>query len=678
MASYTPPNIIGGEIESAPLNQNEQATKVAVDDNDTRISTNTSNIALKADKTALDVETAARISGDNVLDTNKLDKTIYNAHVAGTSDKHGAEDINYNGSVVADNVKDAIDANDSRISNIIAQSGTSDTEVVDSRESPYYDTTYAVLKDRLDNIETSKAEDNKINNSSGYLPSDFYGNVKTILACEESREDITFVAGAYSQSNVKIGKDSISSLTGVLQSQIGVTFNTSQNLSKFNDNTDINSDSFVTIPITITGTTPTQIVLEIGTSTTRDVDEFQKNFTIADNDFKVLKAKFSDFLEVGTPDISNINRISILAVGGDVTTQFFIDEIQFVKADPETKSYPQPFQINGRSVADVLGNAEFAVVKEFGKPSIVMLKPVDSGTPTPALKFKQVFDDFTAISSITLKTGFSTFQELASMHSDNSNNLFVRYSGTPVDTLELVSVVNGVVTTFVGEVVPFDNGDTLDVIIHKQGNDVNVTIYRNNDTANPYHIKGTTTLTGLSQAFKNISSREFDINYAGVTELPFTARSGYAFRAGSLDEQQFVQVRTLDVQSIPDDDAWHDVVFPFDSADNNFGILLDDGVTFELKEAGKYIMHALLAFNQSAITGVMQIRIYRGDNTMVAGDSANAIVESTQPTIVQCMDARRYSDGTTFKVQAKQSSGSSLDIQAYTGYSNEFFLAKIG
>ena len=43
MGSYTPPNVIGGEIESTPLNGNEAATKVAIDDNDSRITSETAN-----------------------------------------------------------------------------------------------------------------------------------------------------------------------------------------------------------------------------------------------------------------------------------------------------------------------------------------------------------------------------------------------------------------------------------------------------------------------------------------------------------------------------------------------------------------------------------------------------------------------------------------------------------
>ena len=79
----------------------------------------------------------------------------YDNHVAGTNDKHDAEDINYSGDVAgATNVKQALDNTDSRIDTIVTGDATSVAEVVDSRYSSVKDVSYSTLTDRLNANET--------------------------------------------------------------------------------------------------------------------------------------------------------------------------------------------------------------------------------------------------------------------------------------------------------------------------------------------------------------------------------------------------------------------------------------------------------------------------------------------------------------------------------------------
>lgn len=93
-------------------------------------------------------------NNDNSINTQLLSEiTRLDNHVQGLAEKHNAEDINYTGEVIADNVKDALDATDTRVDNIIASSGTSSTEVVDARTSTAKGITYTVVKDRFEAIE---------------------------------------------------------------------------------------------------------------------------------------------------------------------------------------------------------------------------------------------------------------------------------------------------------------------------------------------------------------------------------------------------------------------------------------------------------------------------------------------------------------------------------------------
>lgn len=76
-------------------------------------------------------------------------KSVIDTHEASTT-AHGSDDIINDSSVAGSDISEALDGLDTRISNIIAQSGTSDTEVVDARYDPYLEKTFTTLKDRLD------------------------------------------------------------------------------------------------------------------------------------------------------------------------------------------------------------------------------------------------------------------------------------------------------------------------------------------------------------------------------------------------------------------------------------------------------------------------------------------------------------------------------------------------
>lgn len=113
----------------------------------------------------------------------KLDTSVFNQHYIGTSFRHESNTINYSGSVPSvNNVEDAIDSNrsliltnystlssninanyndlntkintvDDRVDNIITDSGTSSTEVVDARFDNNWAVGYATLSERLDNMK---------------------------------------------------------------------------------------------------------------------------------------------------------------------------------------------------------------------------------------------------------------------------------------------------------------------------------------------------------------------------------------------------------------------------------------------------------------------------------------------------------------------------------------------
>ena len=120
-------NSIGGLIESVPHNENYDEIKTKVE---------------SAQSDIID------------LNSNKAEKG--NVYTKAEIDDLKASDINNDASGV-DGVKvsNALTGLNNRISNIIAQSGTSDTEVVDARYDSVNDILYTLLKLRLDAMSTN-------------------------------------------------------------------------------------------------------------------------------------------------------------------------------------------------------------------------------------------------------------------------------------------------------------------------------------------------------------------------------------------------------------------------------------------------------------------------------------------------------------------------------------------
>lgn len=84
-------------------------------------------------------------------------KTVYyNLVKLAKGQRNWDGDINSNFDIIDTEIKDKDDrikAQDTRINNIVAGAGTGNTEIVDSRLSPFKDKTYPVLKERLNTLE---------------------------------------------------------------------------------------------------------------------------------------------------------------------------------------------------------------------------------------------------------------------------------------------------------------------------------------------------------------------------------------------------------------------------------------------------------------------------------------------------------------------------------------------
>lgn len=120
-----------------------------------------------------------RISNPKVNQNFQNLNTELTGHIVSKT-AHKAEDITYTGQVPGDDVKEAIDNVNGRISEIVAQSGNDNTEIVDARGG------YPVLSARLDDFDTKKA-----NRSEVVFKGDIVCNVKDFGAVGDNINDDT-------------------------------------------------------------------------------------------------------------------------------------------------------------------------------------------------------------------------------------------------------------------------------------------------------------------------------------------------------------------------------------------------------------------------------------------------------------------------------------------------------
>lgn len=500
----------------------------------------------------------------------------------------------------------------------------------------------------------------------GYLPSDFYGNVKTVLACEQARESITFVSGSYSQSNVKIGEYTCAS--NIASSPVmNVTFS-SKDLSKLNGGkiVDLTND-FIVVPVTIGGTTaPSSLNVEVSSSLSVDTDEYQLNSS--DNSitpelgFKNYKFKLSTKTTTGSPNIENIVRVRVFASGGSADNQLFVDEIQFVKADPETKTYPQPFQINGKSVFDI-NSGEWFVGEEFGEIKIIELGSSSVGSVN-ALTSVNRYNNGVITGQIS---GVSPWRRRGiSAYVDASNYAVL---SNELDELTLTLNIGGSVSYYKTS-MPFDEYDAINFKLCVQNGKVYAQASVNN---NIYYIPeqdfvDSSWVMGIG-GYANVVQ---EYNSLSCTELQLAARSEYAFRAGSLDEQAYLEVQTSGTQSVPDS-TMTTVIFDSVDHDNRDRYNSTTGV-YTIPKTSKYDVIANIRFASSS-AGLRIIVLYANSSEIgrvvvqpVAGLSMD----------IQCTNVvKKLNSGDTIFVNVYQTSGGALDVQTGANYVSKLTINEI-
>lgn len=398
---------------------------------------------------------------------------------------------------------------DTRIDNIIAQSGTSDTEVVDARQSTYYNETFTVLDNRLENIESKKAEETMITNSFHADPVAYYGNVKTI---DDFQDASTWVVGNGTQSvdtaNVKIGKQSLKLIeTDVVTTYLSSRKNgISLDLTKLNNGEVSTDNDYIVVALFVSDVTKIVEVIINFSQDTPFASTNRKRLGISPaelvNGWNFIKKKKSAIATTGTGAWTGIQSIEAAWVSTDNAQGAYVSFqlLQLVKAD-HLENYPNPFQRNG--VRDfAINSGEWFVGEEFGKKIVrEFIKNADADSLVSVTEF----EDFTASARVSCQS--NTRADLFAWIIDTTNYLLVVIRD---DMFRLGKVEAGVFTPI--EVsYPINIGDVLTCTMQKSGSSVFAKLENQNGETKTLNL--TTTLSGKGK---------FALNQNGSTYLSTT------------------------------------------------------------------------------------------------------------------------------------------------------------
>lgn len=352
------PNVIGGEIRRLPLNENYDWTLA-------------NDIDLQAQITANDVDIANRYTKSEVdaLDANlqsqvTTNKNTMDNHIASTT-AHDANNIVLTSEdpyLTATDVESGLEQISARVSTIIAQSGTSSTEVVDARTSSTYGV-FTTLGNRLNSSDIKlKAVEDEINTQ----------NVGTLsLTPTTSNQTVT---DSYSGViDVEIGGATIANIFDKTKSYTNIGLGLTEVSNVFTATTGANATSSalmlltgeIGIRKTTAGTfvqtimTPSSlagVTLNIGLA--GNAQDAIRSYTASD----LLKPsiQYTFYLKVQTLT-ANSMTFDLIIAEGDVASKFgIIDEalgyglISTTEVEINT-SCPQLFDKNTRNVSKSIG-----------------------------------------------------------------------------------------------------------------------------------------------------------------------------------------------------------------------------------------------------------------------------------------------------------------------------------
>lgn len=574
-----------------------------------------------------------------LFDKSDVDQQDYinNTLITELNGNNGSNKIGHNSpSFTSDNVKDAFEEVQTKINNVVLGQ-IPDGSLTDIKLS----NDPSQIKGRVSEIRTDLDTTTEKITNSFYADIDaYFGNVLEIVPVEQSEDTgITLTGGAYGTTGLKVGANSYGADNVGANKVFTIAF-TAKDLTKLNNGETSTTDDYITLPITITGTLPTSVRMELASSIGDiDVNDFNQDLAWSSS-FQVLKFKKSSFTQTGTPNWNSIGYIRITTVGGDATTDVWFDKIQLVKKDPES-DYPNPIQKNGvREFA--INSGEWFVGREFGK---ILIKQLASGTDIDALIGGKLYSSFKARLSTKALSGDAwslgvLFNSTNYVKCDVENSMFRLLDGN----------TGNLPTT------PFavSNNDIVTLEMEKVENKVIASAYKNGDVNTKVTLSVSTTLeNGYIIVGTRLSS---DYYSASITEIAHAHHADIAEVAKGLTEQSGSIASNTTTQSLTSGTTDQGLTLDVDTESYFFDSSLPLQRT--IRESGKYLITLNVDYAANT-TGSRDVKIKVG-GTQIAHDSK--LAANFGATGMSCSVVREFSAGNIITATGWQNSGGALNV----------------
>jgi|LGOV01.1.fsa_nt_gb hypothetical protein len=291
-----------------------------------------------------------------------------------------------------------------------------------------------------------------------------------------------------------------------------------------------------------------------------------------------LKIKKSTFANAGTGAWDNIQSMKLLwkSNAGFLGEYISFQLVQLVK---NANDIPNPLASQGWNI----NVGEWFIGKEFDKLKLKLLSGIAGNTDS--LIKQELYNNFK--STLTVASGGSNDAGYLVWHIDSINAIWGEINN---NELRLTLYQAGVVTQFTDS-LPINTDEKVTLILEKNGYNVILKGYTNNDLSTIKIIKTITTLNASGAL--SIGSRHtglaIDYNSVSITEIAHAHHSDIAEVAKSLTERANLFGHAIATLSLPDNVATNLKIDTIDSGNGSI-YMKSDNETAVITEAGIYLV----------------------------------------------------------------------------------------
>jgi len=581
-------------------------------------------------------------------------------HINGSSNRHSTKDINDNSNVSGANQEEVNNQLKGQIDSIVVGG----TEVDPRVSQAMVDTEGTVWNNFKDEQDAWQNRTKTIENTFYTDMEAYYGNTLDLF---DNKDDFVISAtgatitrdySTYKLRNYSFKLEKTSVTSNVCYGYLEL--NSTLDIEKFINNTIVNSDDYLIIPIYISDTTNLTSVKIVF------FDSNSEYYHISTSEWANINYVTGwNYVKIDfefTSQSANFNKNDVTKIRLDITTNNIDDlitvnfgDLFFCKKDP-VYDYPNPMQKNG--VADFsINSGEWYVIKENGQ--IKLMELTGSIYDVDSLSNNNYFDNFEC--NLITSTNISAEDRYLAFVSEVSGTS-TRVEYYIYSNLIRGRVVNNSVVKEVKDIsFPINANDILNYTVSRNGEKWNLKLYKNNDLSTLVEIELTN--TNLEKYNLNIGVLAYSnirtIYSASITNLSHAHHSDVAEYSKIVNTNVILTAGKSGNQPL-DNDIYENILF--DVIDNNIGVYTEDGITFKMLTSGEFKFDCDFAFDTNE-TGSRYYVIDKNatfEKFIILSPTTSNTIGEINPTIT-------FKKGDTFKIQMRQNSGVQLDcIGAYT------------